>query len=63
MTRSMIPPMTASAVLPRQAAMVPRMKATTALMHAVKSPMRMLMDNPVRLRTNMSRPIQSVPKG
>ena len=63
MTRSMIPPMTASVTLPRQAAMVPMMKAATALKHAVKSPMRMLMDKPVRLRMNISRPIQSVPKG
>ena len=63
MTRSMIPPMTASVALPRQAAMVPMIKATTALKHAAKSPMRMLMDKPVRLRTNISRPIQSVPKG
>ena len=38
-------------------------KAITALTAAVRSPIRILKESPATVRTNMSRPIQSVPKG
>ena len=39
------------------------MSAITALTAAVRSPIRILKESPATVRTNMSRPIQSVPKG
>ena len=63
MTRSMIIPTNPSAAFPRQAAAVPIKHAMTALTAAVKSPIRILRERPVMVLTNISRPIQSVPKG
>ena len=45
------------------AAKSPITQAMAALTAAVRSPMRMLMDNPVTVRTNISRPMKSVPNG
>ena len=63
MTRSMIPATIPSAAFPRQAAAVPIKQAITALTAAVRMPILMLSDKPVMVLTNISRPIQSVPKG
>lgn len=61
MTRSMSAPRTMSAVFPRSAEDTPTASATTALNAAVTSPSRILMDSPASVRTNISRPIKSVP--
>ena len=63
MTRSMTIPTNPSAAFPRQAAAVPIKQAMSALTAAVRSPIRMLSERPVMVLTNISRPIQSVPKG
>ena len=62
-TRSISPMMSPSANRPKVAAISPMAQAMAALTAAVSSPMRMLMDRPATVRTNMSRPIKSVPKG
>ena len=52
-----------SAAFPHTAAQSPIRNAAAALTAAVRSPIRMLKESPAIVRTNMSRPIQSVPNG
>ena len=62
-TRSVTQEITTSAFFPSTAAAVPSSTAVTALTAAVRTPIRMLRDNPANVRINISLPIQSVPNG
>ena len=61
MNRSISQVRALSAQRPSSAALTPAASATTALTAAVTTPMRMLRERPLRVRVNISRPIQSVP--
>ena len=63
MTRSIKPLIRLSAHFPPAAQASPIPTAIRELKADVIRPMRILKDKPVRVRTNISRPIQSVPKG
>ena len=61
--RSMSQVTTASAFLPPSAATAPSTSAMTEDAPAARRPTSTLVDRPASVRSSMSRPIQSVPKG
>ena len=61
--RSMSHVTTASAFLPPSAATAPMTRAITDDTVAASNPTSTLVDRPAKVRSSMSRPIQSVPKG